>query len=82
MKLNNKLSKDIFEIQVEIDSKLNEIARVEIDRLNVETQNSALKKKCNLMNDEITKLEDIFNKKEEEIKKNHKDLEKKTIKNG
>jgi chromosome segregation ATPase len=79
IKLNNKLNKDIFEIQVEIDAKQNEIARVEIDKLNVETQNDALKKKLKLMDNEITKLESMYSNKESEIKKNHEDLEKKQL---
>lgn len=79
VKLNNKLNKEIFEIQVEIDSKLNEIARVEIDKLNVETQNEALKKKLKLMDNEINKLENMYSSKEQEIKKNHEDLEKKQL---
>jgi chromosome segregation ATPase len=79
IKINNKLNKEIFEIQVEIDSKLNEIARVEIDKLNVETQNEALKKKLKLMDNEITKLENLYSTKEQEIKKNHEDLEKKQL---
>lgn len=80
VKLNNKLLKDIFEIQVEIDAKANEIARVEIDKLNVETQNSALKKKLKLMDDEITKYEKTYSEKEQEIRNNHKELEKKQLK--
>ena len=79
MKSNSKLLKDIFDIQVEIDAKVNEVARVEIDRLNVEMQNEALKKKLKLMNKEITKLEVDYSKQEITIKKNHENLEKKQL---
>jgi len=79
MKSNQKLLKDIFDIQVEIDAKVNEMARVEIDRLNVEMQNEALKKKLKLMNKEITKLELDYTKQEITIKKNHENLEKKQL---
>ena len=80
LKQNLKVEKDIFDIKMEIDMKENEIARVEIDHLNVETQNDALKKKTQLMNNEITKLENEYSKKEFQIKKNHEDLEKKQLK--
>jgi len=79
MKSNLKLLKDIFDIQVEVDAKVNEMARVEIDRLNVEMQNEALKKKLKLMNKEITKLELDYTKQEITIKKNHENLEKKQL---
>lgn len=79
VKLNNKLLKDIFELQVEIDSKMNEIARVEIDRLNVETQNEQLKKRLKLMDNDITKLEKEYTKHQSQIKKNIEDLEKKQL---
>lgn len=78
-KLNNKLVAEIFEINVEIDAKLNEIARVEIDKLNVETQNAALAKKLELMDQEITKLEEEYNKRDKRIKQNHKALETKQL---
>jgi chromosome segregation ATPase len=79
MKSNLKLLKDVFDLQVEVDAKVNEMARVEIDRLNVEMQNEALKKKLKLMNKEITKLEMDYTKQEVTIKKNHENLEKKQL---
>lgn len=79
IKLNKNLNKEIFNTQVEIDSKVNEIARVEIDKLNVETQNDSLKKKLKLMDNEITKYEKIYSENESKIKKNHEDLEKKQL---
>ena len=68
IKLNLKLNKEILDINLEVDSKLNEIARVEIDKLNVETQNTALKKKLALMDEEITKLEDKYSERDQKIK--------------
>lgn len=79
MKSNTKLMKDILDLQIEIDAKVNEMARVEIDRLNVEMQNEALKKKLKSMNKEITKLEMDYTKQEITIKKNHENLEKKQL---
>lgn len=79
IKSNNKLLKDKFNLQVEIDLKQNEISRVEIDELNVETQNESISKKIKLMNKEIEKLEQEFKKQEAQIKKNHEDLEKKQL---
>lgn len=80
LKLNSKLNKEIFEIQVEIDAKVNEIVRVEIDKLNVESQNNSLKDKLKEMNDEITKFEQNYSEREQEIRNNHKELEKKQLK--
>jgi len=80
LKQNLKVKKDIVDLFMEIDMKQNEIARVDIDHLNVEAQNSALNKKILLMNNEITKLETEYSKKEQQIKKNHEDLEKKQLK--
>ena len=48
----------MFDVIVERDSKANEIIRVQIDKVNVESQNIKLKNKLELMNEEITKLED------------------------
>ena len=78
-KANQKLNKEIFDILVEKDSKANEIIRVQIDKVNVESQNIKLKNKLELMNEEITKLEDDYNKKSQRIKTNHKALEKKQL---
>lgn len=79
IKANIKLEKDKFNLQVEIDLKLNEISRVEIDELNVETQNESISKKIKLMNKEIENLEKDFKDHENKIKKNHEDLEKKQL---
>lgn len=79
IKANNKLERDLFNLQVDIDLKNNEISRVEIDELNVETQNESISKKIKLMNKEIEKLEQEFKKQEAQIKKNHEDLEKKQL---
>ncbi len=79
LKSNKKLMYEIADIQIEIEAKVNEMARVEIDRLNVEMQNEALKKKLKLMNKEITKLEVDYTKQEITIKKNHENLEKKQL---
>lgn len=78
-KANAKLANDMFNLQVEIDLKQNEISRIEIDELNVETQNEAIEKKISLMNKEIEKLEQEYKKQEAQIKKNHEDLEKKQL---
>ena len=78
-KANHKLNKEIFDVLVEKDSKANEIIRVQIDKVNVESQNIKLKNKLELMNEEITKLEDDYNKKSQRIKTNHKALEKKQL---
>ena len=78
-KANQKLNKEIFDVLVEKDSKANEIIRVQIDKVNVESQNIKLKNKLELMNEEITKLEDDYNKKSQRIKTNHKALEKKQL---
>ena len=45
----------------------------------MESQNIKLKNKLELMNEEITKLEDDYNKKSQRIKTNHKALEKKQL---
>ena len=79
LKANEKLNKEIFDILVEKDSKANEIIRVQIDKVNIESQNIKLKSKLELMNEEITKLEDDYNKKSQRIKTNHKALEKKQL---
>ena len=79
IKLNNKLEKERFDIEVERDAKENEIARVEIDRLNVETQNTALKNRVELMEDEIKKFAGAYNLKEQKIQKIYKDLGKKQL---
>jgi chromosome segregation ATPase len=79
IKTNNKLMKDKFNLQVEIDLKNNEISRVEIDELNVETQNESISSKIKLMNKEIEKLEKQYKKDTDQIKKNHEDLEKKQL---
>ena len=79
LKANQKLNKEIFDVLVEKDSKANEIIRVQIDKVNVESQNIKLKNKLELMNEEITKLEDDYNKKSQRIKTNHKALEKKQL---
>ena len=78
-KANQRLNKEIFDVLVEKDSKANEIIRVQIDKVNVESQNIKLKNKLELMNEEITKLEDDYNKKSQRIKTNHKALEKKQL---
>ncbi|MCQ2816354.1 MAG: hypothetical protein MJ252_03720 [archaeon] len=78
-KANLKLTKDIEDLINENDSKENETWRVQIDILNVKSQNEKLKKKLDLMNEEITKLETEYNKKEDRIKSNHKELEKKQL---
>ena len=62
-KANQKINKEKFDVEVEKDSKANEIIRVQIDKINVESQNIKLKNKLELMNEEITKLEDDYNKK-------------------
>ena len=78
-KANLKINKEKFDVEVEKDSKANEIIRVQIDKINVESQNIKLKNKLELMNEEITKLEDDYNKKSLRIKANHKALEKKQL---
>jgi chromosome segregation ATPase len=79
IKLNTKLEKEKFDLEVEKDAKENEIARVEIDRLNVETQNAALKNRVELMEDEIKKFASIYNMKDQKIQKIYKDLGKKQL---
>ena len=78
-KTNLKLEKDIANIELEKELKLNEISRVEIDALNVETQNESIEKKIKLMNKEIEKSENKFKECQSMIKKNHEDLEKKQL---
>jgi len=79
IKLNTKLEKEKFDLEVEKDAKENEIARVEIDRLNVETQNAALKNRVELMEDEIKKFASIYNMKDQKIQKIYKELGKKQL---
>ena len=50
-KANQRLNKEIFDVLVEKDSKANEIIRVQIDKVNVESQNIKLKNKLELMNE-------------------------------
>ncbi len=65
----------------EKDSKTNVIIIIiQINKVNVESQNIKLKNKLELMNEEITKLEDDYNKKYQRIKTNHKAFEKKQLK--
>ena len=64
---------------VEKDSKTNVIIIIQIKKVNVESQNIKLKNKSELMNEEITKLEDDYNKKYQRIKTNHKAFEKKQL---
>jgi chromosome segregation ATPase len=78
-KQNTKLEKEKFDIEVDINSKLNEIARVEIDKLNVEAQNTALKQRLEFMHKQITEKEKEYSQKESEIKQNHETLEKKQL---
>jgi hypothetical protein len=78
-KQNNKLEKEKFETEMEIENRLNEISRVEIDKLNVEAQNSALRQRLDFMNKQITEKEKEYSQKESEIKQNHETLEKKQL---
>ena len=78
-KANQNINKEMFDLLVEKDSKANEIIRVQIDKINVESQNIKLHNKLELMNSEMTKLEEDYNKKNNRIKANHKDLEKKQL---
>ena len=77
-KANKKLNKEILDVPVEKDSKTNVII-IQINKVNVESQNIKLKNKLELMNEEITKLEDDYNKKYQRIKTNHKAFEKKQL---
>ena len=79
VKANQQLNKEMFDVLVEKDTKGNEMIRVQIDKINLESQNIKLKSKLELMNEEITKLEDDYNKKSLRIKANHKALEKKQL---
>lgn len=79
VKANQQLNKKMFDVLVEKDTKGNEMIRVQIDKINLESQNIKLKSKLELMNEEITKLEDDYNKKSLRIKANHKALEKKQL---
>ena len=79
IKANQLLNKEMFDVLVEKDSKANEMVRVQIDKINLESQNITLKNKLELMNEEITKLEDDYNNKSLRIKANHKALEKKQL---
>ena len=78
-KANKKLNKEILDVPVEKDSKTNVIIIIQINKVNVESQNIKLKNKLELMNEEITKLEDDYNKKYQRIKTNHKAFEKKQL---
>jgi chromosome segregation ATPase len=78
-KANQNINKEMFDLLVEKDSKANEIIRVQIDKINVESQNIKLHNKLELMNSEMTKLEEDYNKKNNRIKANHKALEKKQL---
>ena len=78
-KLNQKLYKEIDDLRNENDAKYNETLRVQIDILNVKSQNEKLKKKFDLMNEEISKLEKEYREKNERIKANHKALGKKQL---
>ena len=78
-KANKKLNKEILDVLVEKDSKTNVIIIIQINKVNVESQNIKLKNKLELMNEEITKLEDDYNKKYQRIKTNHKAFEKKQL---
>ena len=79
-KANKKLNKETLDVPVEKDSKTNVIIIIQINKVNVESQNIKLKNKLELMNEEITKLEDDYNKKYQRIKTNHKAFEKKQLK--
>jgi len=59
-KANQNINKEMFDLLVEKDSKANEIIRVQIDKINIESQNIKLHNKLELMNSEMTKLEDII----------------------
>jgi len=76
---NLKLVKYKLDIEVEIGQKLNEIARVEIDIINITQQNEYLSKKLKSMDNEINKHEKDYAQKEANIKRNHEDLEKKQL---
>ena len=78
-KANQNINKEMFDLLVEKDSKANEIIRVQIDKINIESQNIKLHNKLELMNSEMTKLEEDYNKKNNRIKANHKALEKKQL---
>ena len=61
---NQKINKEMFDLLVEKDAKSNEIIRIQIDKLNIESENMKLKNKIDLINDEMNKLEDDYNKKD------------------
>ena len=74
---NQKINKEMFDLLVEKDAKSNEIIRIQIDKLNIESENMKLKNKIDLINDEMNKLEDDYNKKDSKIKNTQKNIEKK-----
>ena len=76
-KQNQNINKEIFDLLVEKESKSNEIIRIQIDKLNIESENMKLKNKIDLINDEMNKLEDDYNKKDSKIKNTQKNIEKK-----
>ncbi len=76
-KQNQNINKEIFDLLVEKESKSNEIIRIQIDKLNIESENMKLKNKIDLINDEMNKLEDDYNKKDLKIKNTQKNIEKK-----
>ena len=45
IKANQLLNKEMFDVLVEKDSKANEMVRVQIDKINLESQNIKLKNK-------------------------------------
>ena len=67
----------MFDLLVEKDAKSNEIIRIQIDKLNIESENIKLKNKLESMSQEMQKLEDDYNKKTQNIKNCQKNLEKK-----
>jgi len=74
---NQKINKEMFDLLVEKDAKSNEIIRIQIDKLNIESENIKLKNKLESMSQEMQKLEDDYNKKTQNIKNCQKNLEKK-----
>ena len=74
---NQKINKEMFDLLVEKDAKSNEIIRIQIDKLNIESENIKLKNKLESMSQEMQKLEDDYNKKDQKIKNCQKQLEKK-----
>ena len=72
---NQKINKEMFDLLVEKDAKSNEIIRIQIDKLNIESENIKLKNKLESMSQEMQKLEDDYNKKTQNIKNCQKNLE-------